>query len=502
MADTWNACTWLLDRHVDEGRGDRLAVRADGQSFTYAQVQELVLRVATGLRSHGIHEGDRVALVLLDSPAFTASFLALERIGAIPVLINPLLPPRDVAGIASDAAVSLVLVSEPRRATAELLATELEGTPVLVLDDATWRDLTAGSDDAETAHTSFDTDGFWLCTSGSTGRPKLAMHRQGDLKVSFDTFATHVLHIDANDHCFSVGPMFHAYGLGNSLTFPFAVGASVTLEATRPPTPARIVELVTTERPTLFFAIPTFYAALNAAELPEDTFASVRLGVSAAEALPAETWHRFHDRFGVTIIDGIGSTELTHMFVSNRPDAVRPGTSGWVVSGYEARVVDDDDQDQPAGVPGHLLVRGESAAHGYWNQPAATATTFASAQGWVRTGDTYVRDEDDCYTYLGRSDDMLRVAGEWVSPAEVEATLIELPAVLESAVIGTRGALTTEVVAFVVPKPGHAVTEAELAAHCRDRLAGFKRPKRFVLLETLPKTATGKIQRFRLREQL
>jgi acyl-coenzyme A synthetase/AMP-(fatty) acid ligase len=294
--------------------------------------------------------------------------------------------------------------------------------------------------------------------------------------------------------------MFHAYGLGNSVSFPMSVGARAVLEAPRPPSPKRVAEIVQVERPTLFFAIPTFYAALNASDIPDDTFASVRLAVSAAESLPAETWHRFHDRFGVEILDGIGSTEMTHIFLSNRAHAVRPGTTGVPVTGYDVRIVDDDGNDRDDTVPGHLWVRGESAASGYFGNADATDATFGLGDGWVRTGDTYVRDKDGFFTYLGRSDDMLRVGGEWVAPAEVEATIIEHPSVLEVAIVGAiddRG--ITRPTAFVVPKDGVSLTADEVIDHCRSRLAGYKRPTKVVLVESLPKTATGKIQRYKLR---
>jgi acyl-coenzyme A synthetase/AMP-(fatty) acid ligase len=292
--------------------------------------------------------------------------------------------------------------------------------------------------------------------------------------------------------------MFHAYGLGNSLTFPFSVGATAVLEPTRPPTPQLVADIVTSERPTLFFCIPTFYAALLASDLADDAFASVRFGVSAAEALPAETFERFRERFGVTILDGIGSTEQLHIYLSNAPGGFRPGTSGRAVPGYEVRVVDELDNDQSVDVPGQLLVRGPSVAIGYWCRSDTTRATFEGE--WMRTGDLYAVDADGFHTYLGRVDDMLRIGGEWVSPAEVEGVLIEHPGVLEAAIVGLPDDQNvTRPVAFVVAANGAALSVDDLTEHCRSRLAGYKRPKVYRMVDELPKTATGKIQRFKLR---
>jgi benzoate-CoA ligase len=292
--------------------------------------------------------------------------------------------------------------------------------------------------------------------------------------------------------------MFHAYGLGNSLTFPFSVGATAVVEPARPPTPALVAEIVGQFRPTLFFCIPTFYAALLASDVPDDTFASVRYGVSAAEALPAEVFGRFRDRFGVEILDGIGSTEMTHIFVSNRPGDIRPGTSGKPVPGYQVELVGHSGQPVGPDEPGHLWVGGDSMATGYWCATDATRESFQGRR--MRTGDMYTRSADGYYTYLGRSDDMLRCGGEWVSPAEVEATLISHPAVLEAAVIGEPDELgTRRPVAFVVAVPGTTIDLAELEVLCKAELAGYKRPRRYQVLAELPKTATGKIQRFKLR---
>jgi benzoate-CoA ligase family protein len=293
--------------------------------------------------------------------------------------------------------------------------------------------------------------------------------------------------------------MFHAYGLGNSLTFPLSVGATAVLEPTRPPTPALVAGLTRSEQPTLLFCVPTFYAALLAADLPPDSFASVRLAVSAGESLPAELYTRFRDRFGVEILDGIGSTELAHIYVSNRAGRVRPGTSGTPVGGYRVRLEDDDGLEVGADEPGQLSVAGDSMATGYWCRTHATRERFCGE--WFRSGDMYTRSSDGFYSYLGRADDMLKVSGEWVSPAEVEGVLIEHPEVLEAAVVGVSDADgLTKPVAFVVPLAGAEIDADEILEFCRPRLAGFKRPRRAVVVDELPKTVTGKIQRAKVRE--
>lgn len=505
MHEEFNAGVWLIDRHVAAGRGDSTAIRQGGSSVSYSELHELVQRVSTGLRSLGVRPEERVAMVMLDTTEFVATFLAALRIGAIPVLTNPLLPGRDLGRIVADSRARVLIVSHERassvpdlKAGAPEIATIITTGAAPLGGAPTWDEFTAASSDATPYATWRDSPGFWLCTSGTTGMPKLAMHTHGDIPDTIDTYANGVLGITDQDRFHSVGPMFHAYGLGNSLTFPLAVGATTILEPTRPPTPARVAELVRTEQPTLFFCIPTFYAALTNADIPDDAFSSVRLGVSAAEALPAETFNRFKDRFGITILDGIGSTEMLHIFLSNTIDACSPGTSGVAVPGYELRIVDDDGNDLPDDEPGTLLVRGDSAATGYWSRSAMTRSTFEG--DWTRTGDLYVRSSDGFYTYLGRADDMLRVGGEWVSPAEVEGVLIEHPTVLEAAVVGQKDDDgITRPMAYVISAPDVTAEPSTLTDWCRDRLAGFKRPKQYEVVSELPKTATGKIQRYKLR---
>ncbi|MFD0661676.1 benzoate-CoA ligase family protein [Thermocatellispora tengchongensis] len=339
---------------------------------------------------------------------------------------------------------------------------------------------------------------MWLYTSGTTGAPKGAMHRHANIRHVCETYGDQVLGIQPDDVCFSIAKLFFAYGIGNSMFFPLSAGAATLLEPRRP-TPAVTAERLTADRPTLFFGVPTFYAALLSGDLPEDSFKSVRLGISAGEALPPPLQERFTHRFGVEIIDGIGSTEALHIFLSNRPGEVRPGTTGRPVPGYDIQLRDADGGLVPDGEPGSLHVRGASIALGYWRRTDASRAVFAGE--WLSTGDTYVRSPDGYYTCLGRSNDLLKAGGIWVSPVEVESRLLEHPAVKEAAVVGLADehGLDKPVACVVVQEK---VTAEELIQWCRDGLAAFKRPRQVIFLDQLPKTATGKIQRFRIRELL
>jgi benzoate-CoA ligase len=511
--EPFNVSEYLLDRRLAAGDGGRDALVAPGRSVTYEELHDLVCRIASGLRRLDVRPEERIALVLLDTVELAATFLALLRIGAIPVPLNSLLPGRDLGVTVAESRARVAVISGDREAVAAELvagAPELERVIVAGGGDApalegvevrSWNEL-AAADPAggEPYRTWDDSPGFWLCTSGTTGRPKLAMHRHADLRITAEGYAREVLDIRSEDRCFSVAPLFHAYGLGNALGFPLSVGATSILEPVRPPRPDRVAEVIQAEQPTLFFAVPTFYAALLAAELPRETFASVRHGVSAGEALPAELFTRFLDRFGVEILDGIGSTEMTHIYVSNRPGRCRPGSSGTVVGGYRVRLTDDAGDEVQRGTPGQLWVSGDSAATGYWCRSDATRQSFHG--DWFRSGDMYVESEDGFYTYLGRADDMFKVGAEWVAPAEVEAVLIQHPDVLEVVVVGaTRTDGLVEAVACVVPVAERTIDSEALAEHCRGRLAGFKRPRRVLVVDELPKTATGKIQRNVVRER-
>ncbi len=347
------------------------------------------------------------------------------------------------------------------------------------------------------ARTYADSPALWLYTSGTTGTPKGAMHRHENLRAVCETYARDVLRITRDDVCFSIAKLFFAYGLGNAALFPLAVGATTVLEPRRP-SPDVVVQRMREDAPTLFFAGPTFFAALLAAELPEDTFRSVRLCASAGEALPAALYTRFTTRFGVEILDGIGSTEALHIFLSNKEGEVRPGTSGTPVPGYDIDLRDENGSTVPDDTPGALFVRGASLASGYWCRTEATREVFQGE--WLRTGDTYTRSADGYYTCLGRSNDLLKAGGIWVSPAELEDRLLQHPDVVEAAVVGVPDSNELDKpVACVVLAPGASVDADGLVQWCREGLAAFKRPRAVLVVDELPKTATGKIQRFKLR---
>jgi benzoate-CoA ligase family protein len=343
-----------------------------------------------------------------------------------------------------------------------------------------------------------DSPAFWLYTSGTTGTPKAAMHRHGSLRDTAETYAHNVLAIGPDDVTFSVAKFFFAYGLGNTLTFPFSVGASTVLDRSRP-SPAGTLRVLREQRPTLFFGGPTYYAALLAAGLPADAFAGVRACVSAGEAFPAPLFERFTGTFGVEMLDGIGSTEMLHIFISNRPGRTRAGATGEIVPGYQAKIVDDDGVPVPDGTPGNLYVRGNSAATGYWCRTETTRRVFEGS--WVRTGDTYVRGADGYYSSLGRTDDIIKAGGIWVSPTEVEERLRSHPEVVQVVVVSVPDDDGLDKpVACVVLTPGTATTAEDLVGWCREGLAAFKRPRHVLVFVELPQTATGKLQRFRVRE--
>jgi len=527
--EAFNASVYLLDRQVEAGRGGHLAVTGPAGSLTYAELAQRVAAFASGLRALGVRPEERVVLVASDRPETVITFLALLRMGAVAVPVSTMYNGAELGELLRDTRARVVVAtSEFAAVTREAMSLAPEaGTLVLAGEDRaagdraagdgadgdgadggdaagwsrSWADVLAEGQSAGAAApygTWFDSPGFWLYTSGTTGTPKAAMHRHGGIARVCETYAHQVLGITPEDRCYSVAKLFFAYGIGNSLFFPFSAGATAVLDPARA-TPAGAAARLAEDRPSLFFAGPAFFAALLAADVPVEAFASVRLATSAGEALPAEIYRRFTSRYGVDIIDGLGSTEALHIFISNRPGAVRPGTSGTVVPGYEARLVDDQGEPVADGRPGRLLVRGDSIATGYWCRVATTRQVFAGE--WLRTGDTYVRSEDGFYTCLGRTNDMIKAGGIWVSPTEVEARIVQHQSVAECAVVGHRDADgLEEVVACVVPMPGRAVDGDELIAFCREGLASFKRPRQVLVLEGLPKTATGKIQRVVVRD--
>ncbi|MDQ4039920.1 MAG: benzoate-CoA ligase family protein [Actinomycetota bacterium] len=519
MPEVFNASSYLVDRQLAAGLGERTAVVGATESLTYAELAHEVARTAGALAALGVRPEERVMLLMLDSPAMLAAILGAMRIGAVAVPVSTMLTGAELGGLLTDSRARVLLLSaELKAAAAEAVSQSPEITHVVVdfaggsdgagfdspraeVQVLSWADFRAAAQTVPEYPTWADSPALWLYTSGTTGKPKAAMHRHLNIKLVEQLYGQGVLGVTAEDRCLSVAKLFFAYGIGNSAFFPLGIGATTLLEPGRP-TPASIAARVVADRPTLFFGVPTFYAAVLASDVADDTFASVRQGVSAGEALPAELFRRFRDRFGVEILDGIGSTEALHIFLSNRAGAVVPGTSGTPVPGYDIALRDEaTGVPVPDGEPGSLYLRGPSLATGYW---CRTDTTRAVFQGdWLRTGDTYVKEPDTgAYRCLGRSDDMIKAGGIWVSPTEVESRLLEHPSVAEVAVVGVADTDGLEKpVAYVVAAPGQVIDPAELDAFCRSGLAAFKRPRKVVVVSEIPKTATGKLKRYLLRDE-
>jgi benzoate-CoA ligase family protein len=501
----FNGSSYLLDRHLAAGDGARLALTGPLGDYTFAQLHDRVRRTASGLRDIGLQPEQRVVLFMADGPDFVTIYLAAMWIGAVPVPVSTMLHADGLAELLRDSRARLLAITREFVAVAAEAAADApelvgligpfgtEHLPVHGLDALS----AATTDDDVLYSTTADSPAFWLYTSGTTGRPKGAMHRHGSIQVVCETYGTGVLGIRPDDRCLSAAKGFFAYGLGNSVLFPLAVGASAILEPARS-TPELMVERAQAFGATLFFGGPTFFAAMLRAGLPAEAMAGVRLAASAGEPLPAALYQRWTSHFGVDIIDGIGMTEMLHIFLSNRPGDVQPGTTGVAVPGYELRIVDDDGRSVPPGTPGTLLVRGDSAATGYWARYAASRQVF---QGdWLRTGDTYVQDAAGYYQCLGRTNDMLKAGGMWVSPAQVEARLLAHEAVAQAIVVAGLDADGLEKpVAYVVLQSGQDATEDELVGFCREGLPSYMRPRRVVFVGGYPTTATGKVRRVELR---
>jgi len=508
MAQLFNACEYLLDRRLAAGDGQRTVLTGPAGEVSYAELHDRVCRTAAGLRAVGLQPEQRLLMVMADSPHFAVVYLAAMRIGAIPVPVSTMLHGDGIAELLRDSRARFLAVTHEFAAAAESAITaapELAGIlsdsalaaaiPVHQLDD-----LAACDPDKSVYDTGADSPAFWLYTSGTTGTPKAAMHRHEAVEVVCETYGSRVLGITRDDRCLSAAKAFFAYGLGNSLLFPMSVGAAAILN----PVPARpdvMAEAAAKYGATLFFAGPTFFANMLRAGMPSDALAGVRLAASAGEALPAQLYERWTGHFGIDILDGIGMTEMLHIFLSNRPGQVRAGTTGVAVPGYHLRLIDEDTGNEitEPGTPGTLFVRGGSAATGYWSRYEASRLVFQGE--WLRTGDTYVGDADGYYACLGRTGDMIKASGVWVSPMEVEARLLAHPGVQQAVVVGAHDADDLEKpVAYVVLAPGQQVTEAELIEFCRAGLPSFKRPRAVVFTDGFPTTATGKVRRVELRK--
>ena len=509
VPDQYNAASEFVDRHVAEGRGDKLALICGDRRVTYRQVQEMTNRVGNALLQLGVEMEQRVLLLCLDCPEWVATFWGAMKIGAVPVPVNTMMRGADYAYFLNDSRAAVLVVSDALWPEVAKARGEMRSLRHVVVVGQPTGDLipfgewtAKASPHLEPAQTSKDDVAFWLYSSGSTGFPKGAVHLHHDIVYTTDLYARPTLGITERDITFSAAKLFFAYGLGNNLTFPFRAGATAVLYPGRP-LPDAMFETIHTYRPTIFYGVPTLYAAMLQVPDAERKWdlSCLRLCVSAGEALPAEILKRWKERFGTDILDGIGSTEVLHIFISNRRGDIRPGSSGKIVPGYEARLVDEAGKPVPTGEVGNLLIKGDSTAACYWNKHERTKLTMLGE--WIVTGDKYTQDAEGYFHYCGRSDDMLKVGGIWVSPFEVESTLIGHPAVLEAAVVGAED--TDELVkpkAYVVLKAGHTPSpelEADLKHFVKDKIAPYKYPRWIEFVPELPKTATGKIQRFKLR---
>ena len=509
----FNVATTMIDRHLDEGKGSYPAIiNADAdpgtesaEPVTYRMLAEQVNRCGNLLRSLTSEPGSRVLMVVKDCPEFFYIFWGAIKAGLIPVPLNTLLRADDYRFMIEDSECAGLVYSPEYQSevvpalsasdhqTGFILCTEGPSGMIGLLGDY--------SPHLDPAPTTADTECFWLYSSGSTGRPKGTVHRHLDIVATCVHYAEDALGMVQDDVCFSAAKLFFAYGLGNAMTFPLWVGGTTVLSSQRP-SPGMTFQIIEDHKPTIYFGVPTLYAAqLQTLEEAARDFSSVRCCVSAGEALPADIFRRWKEKTNTLILDGIGSTEALHIFISNTLADHRPGTSGKPVPGYRVKILNDEGEPVPPGEAGRLMVQGDSTSSRYWNNPQKTAETMVD--GWVNTGDTYFEDADGYFVYCGRSDDMLKVGGIWCSPVEIENRLIEHPKVLEAAVVGRPD--TNELIkpeAFVVlNQAGDASTALadDLLRHCQERLARYKYPRWVNFVDELPKTATGKIQRFRLR---
>ena len=506
-SNVFNVSVPFIDRHLDEVRGGKAAVVFDdtGETVNYMQLAERVNRSGNLLKSLAGEPDGRVLMVVKDCPEFFYVFWGAIKAGMVPVPLNTLLRADDYRHIIEDSACAGLVYSPEYREEITRALTGTEHHPTFIMctegPSSVADMLEEASAILEPAQTSADSECFWLYSSGSTGRPKGAVHRHRDIVTTCVHYADATLGIVEDDVCFSAAKLFFAYGLGNAMTFPLWAGATAVLSGQRP-TPEMTFNIIEQHRPTLYFGVPTLYAAQlrDLDETPRD-LSSLRACVSAGEALPADIFRRWQEHTGTLILDGIGSTEALHIFISNTANDYRPGTSGRLVPGYDARIVDEEGTPVAKGETGRLFIRGDSTATHYWNNSERTAGTMVD--GWLNTGDTYLQDSDGYYVYCGRSDDMLKVGGIWCSPVEIEGRLIEHPRVLEAAVVGRADA--DELIkpeAFVVLKEAGDASGAladELLEHCKSGLARYKYPRWVNFVEDLPKTATGKVQRFKLR---
>ena len=507
----YNAAVDMVDRNIAQGRAAKPAFIDPNETLTYGELQARCNRMANLAATYGMEREARIALLLLDTADFPVAFWGAVKAGVVPVCLNTLLTTEQYAYILGDARARALFVSAQLLPIVRPVLGQLPFLKHVFVSGGepppfalSFRgELQFQAPEFVAADTCSDETAFWLYSSGSTGMPKGVRHVHSSPMETARLAGQGCLGMREDDLVFSAAKLFFAYGLGNAMSFPMSIGASAVLLPERP-TPEAVFRTLKQHQPTVFFGVPTLYAGMLA--YPEGTrnnsSARLRLCVSAGEALPAEVGKAFRDKFGVDVLDGVGSTEMLHQYVCNSPGAVKYGTSGKPVPGYEVRLVDEHGCDVPDGEVGELLVKGPSAAEGYWNQREKSRATFEG--GWTRSGDKYTRDAEGYYVYQGRTDDMFKVSGIWVSPFEVESALVGHEAVLEAAVVPKEdadGLLKPK--AFIVLKPGRTADnglDEELKAHVKVKAGVWKYPRWIAFVDGLPKTATGKVQRFKLRE--
>jgi benzoate-CoA ligase family protein len=508
LPDFYNAATTFVDDNIAQDRGGEIAIYYQDEKITYQQVSEKVNRTGNALRDLGIEIENRVLLILPDSPEFAYSFFGAIKIGAVAVPTNPWMFAKDYQYLINDSRARAIIVHESVLPEIEKI---WNNTPflkrVIVVGAAHGKALSyeeaiaKASDKLEPERTTRDDVCFWGYTSGSTGSPKGAVHLQHDMITITDLFVKPVLRMSSHDLCFSASKMFFSYGLGNSLYFPFRFGASTVLWPEKPD-PEKILQVIERYRPTFFFSVPTLYARFLRVPKKYD-LSSLRICLSSGEPLPPALFHQWKESTGLELLDVVGSTEAAHDFLANRPGRAKAGSSGEVTPAFEAKIVNDEGREVPVGEVGNLMVKGDANSPYYWNKHDQTKRTMQGE--WLKTGDTYYCDGEGYYWYCGRSDDMMKVGGLWVSPIEIENTLMEHPAVLESGVIGDTdadGLLKPK--AFVLLKSEFKPSpelRLELQNHVKSKLAPYKYPRWVEFVDDLPKTVTGKIQRFRLRSR-
>jgi 4-hydroxybenzoate-CoA ligase len=513
----YNAVSDFVDANVARGLGGKVAFTDSHRSLTYGALQERSCRFATALKAMGLREENRVVLLFHDTVDYPVAFWGTIRAGVVPIPINTLLTAEQYAYLFADSRAGAAVVAAPLARTLLSIRSRLPYLRTIIVVEASAEDkaeltdvlffedvLALGKPEPFVAPTMSDEVALWMYTSGSTGDPKAVRHVHTSPMAVARLMGQGVIGIREDDVVFSAAKLSFSYGLGNAMAFPMSVGASAVLLPERP-TPQAVLDTIRRHRPTIFYAVPSLYAALLAhPEIGAGAGSDrLRLCVSAGEPLPANLGERWRATVGVDVLDGLGSTEMLQTFLSNRPDDVRYGSTGRPVPGYEMKIVDENGHELPDGQIGELIVRGPSAGDGYWNQRAKSRRTFAGE--WTYTGDKYVRDQDGYYYYCGRTDDMFKVNGMWVSPFEVEAALISHEAVLEAAVVGKEdGDGLMKPKAFIVLKNGYAADERlleTLRGHVKERAGPWKYPRWIDIRPDLPRTATGKIQRFRLRDK-